>query len=92
MAQALSSRAGNGHLVKCPKRSWIAQLRVDRLSDAWGIQDQHRLSFWDALPVASALVAGCTIFLSEDMNGGQKIETLTIVNPFTTAPEAVLGA
>lgn len=67
-------------------------LRLDRLAEAWALQDRHRLSFWDAMHIASALAAGCTIFLSEDMNGGQKVDTLTIVNPFTTAPEAVLGA
>lgn len=68
------------------------ELRIDYLAQAWALQDRHRLSFWDALLLASALAAGCTIFLSEDMNGGQKVETLTIVNPFATAPEAVLGA
>lgn len=67
------------------------ELRTDHLALAWELQDRHRVSFWDALLLASALVSGCTIFLSEDMNGGQKIEKLTIVNPFTTAPEAVLG-
>jgi predicted nucleic acid-binding protein len=67
-------------------------LRLDRLTEAWALQDRHRLSFWDAMHLASALAAGCAFFLSEDMNDRQKIETLTIVNPFTTAPEAVLGA
>lgn len=66
-------------------------LRSDHLALAWELQDRHRVSFWDALLLASALTAGCAIFLSEDMNSGQKIETLTIVNPFTTAPESVLG-
>jgi predicted nucleic acid-binding protein len=66
-------------------------LRADFLSHAWTLQDRHRIGFWDSLLVASALEAGCTLFLSEDMNGGQKIETLTIINPFTTAPD-LLGA
>lgn len=66
-------------------------LRIDWLAEAWALQDRHRVSFWDALLLASALAADCTIFLSEDMNGGQKIETLSIVNPFTTAPDTVLG-
>jgi predicted nucleic acid-binding protein len=67
-------------------------LRADFLAEAWAIQDRHKISFYDALLVASALAAGCTMFVSEDLNNGQKIETLTIVNPFITAPEAVLGA
>ena len=67
-------------------------LRHDRLNEAWALQDRHRLNFWDSLLIASALAAGCTIFLSEDLSGEQKISKLTIVNPFTTAPEAVFGA
>jgi predicted nucleic acid-binding protein len=67
-------------------------LRVDHLREAWALQDRHRLNFWDAMLASSAMAAGCAIFLSEDMNGGQKIEALTIVNPFTTAPESILGA
>lgn len=68
------------------------ELRFDRLSDAWHLQDRYKLSFWDSLLLASAIAAGCSIFLSEDMNGDQRIESLTIVNPFTTTPDAVLGA
>lgn len=66
-------------------------LRLDRVNEAWALQDRHKLGFGDALLLASALAASCGIFLSEDMNGGQRIETLTIVNPFTVTPEAVLG-
>lgn len=69
-----------------------SSLFIDRLGDAWAVQDRHGLSFWDSLLIASALAADCSFFLSEDMNPGQKIEALTIVNPFTTAPDALLGA
>lgn len=38
----------------------------------------------DATPliVAAALEAGCTRLLSEDLQHGQRIETLTVENPF----------
>ncbi len=68
------------------------ELRVDYMESAWAIQDRHKIGFYDSLLVASALAAGCAIFLSEDLNGGQKIDTLTIINPFTTAPDAILSA
>jgi predicted nucleic acid-binding protein len=72
---------------------WIPpELTEDRIEDAWALQDRFRLSFWDALMVASALHVRCTIFLSEDMQAGQAFGALRIVNPFTTLPEAVLGA
>lgn len=67
-------------------------LHADFLQDSWRLQDRHGLNFWDALLIASALAADCTIFLSEDMSAGQKVETLTIVNPFMTAPDALFGA
>jgi predicted nucleic acid-binding protein len=66
-------------------------LRIDRITDAWALQDRYKLNFWDALLLASALAGGCSVFLSEDMNSGQKIDALTIINPFTTTPDAILG-
>jgi len=67
-------------------------LRDDRLTEAWALEDRHRLNFYDSLLIASALAARCTFFLSEDLSSGQKIGALTIVNPFTTTPDAILGA
>jgi predicted nucleic acid-binding protein len=37
---------------------------------------------YDALIAASALDAGCSRLLSEDLQHGQRIESLTIVDPF----------
>ena len=62
------------------------------MAEAWALEDRYRLAFFDCLLLASALAAGCGVFLSEDMNGGQMIETLSIVNPFTTTPETVFGS
>ncbi len=41
-----------------------------------------RLSYWDALMLASAAEAGCTCMLSEDMQDGARIFGVEIVNPF----------
>ena len=38
--------------------------------------------FYDSLVVASALSAGCTRLLTEDLQHGQQIDTLTVHNPF----------
>jgi len=44
---------------------------------------RHGFSFYDALIVASALEAGCTTLLSEDMQDGLVVEgRLTLRNPF----------
>lgn len=49
---------------------------------ALDVQSRWRFGFYDSLIVASALSAGCRHLLTEDLQHGQKIETLTIENPF----------
>jgi predicted nucleic acid-binding protein len=46
------------------------------------VQARWRFGFYDSLIVAGALAAGCTTLLTEDLQPGQKIEGLTIVDPF----------
>ena len=46
------------------------------------IQARYRYGFYDSLIIAAALEAGCQRLLSEDMQHGQQIEHLRIVNPF----------
>jgi predicted nucleic acid-binding protein len=55
------------------------------LSDVLAAVDLHRLrhlSYWDALIVHTAKQAGCLVVLSEDMQHGQVIDGVRIVNPF----------
>jgi predicted nucleic acid-binding protein len=53
---------------------------------ALAIAERYGYRIYDALIVASALEARCTILYSEDMQDGQVIdETLTIRNPFRIA-------
>jgi predicted nucleic acid-binding protein len=53
---------------------------------AWGVQDSHGLSWWDALIVSAAQVAGCRYLLTEDLNDGQHYEDLVVVSPFLHDP------
>ena len=47
------------------------------------LAERYALSIYDAMIVASALLAGCKLLLSEDMQDGQLIEgSLEIRNPF----------
>ena len=46
------------------------------------VQSRWKLGFYDALIVAAALEAGCKRLLSEDLQHGQRIESLKIENPF----------
>lgn len=49
---------------------------------ALDLQARYRYSFYDSLIVAAALDAGCSRLYSEDLHDGQRIEGLTIENPF----------
>jgi predicted nucleic acid-binding protein len=50
--------------------------------EALRIKDRYGFSLYDALIIASALHAGCKRLLSEDLQHGQVIDGLKIVNPF----------
>jgi predicted nucleic acid-binding protein len=49
---------------------------------ALDIQARYQYAFYDSLIIAAALTAGCKRILSEDLQHGQRIEGLTIENPF----------
>ena len=57
-------------------------LDVEIHSNAVSLARSHGFSFYDALIVASALAAGCETLLTEDLQAGQRVDGLTIVNPF----------
>ena len=61
------------------------------IEGAWEIQDRYGYSWWDALIVAAALQSGCRYLLTEDLQTGQGIETMTIISPFADEPEKILS-
>jgi predicted nucleic acid-binding protein len=46
------------------------------------ISRRYGFRIYDALILAAAIQAGCTIVYTEDMQHGQTIDNVTIVNPF----------
>jgi predicted nucleic acid-binding protein len=63
-------------------------VRVDVtvMEDAWRLEDRYGLSIWDALVVASARAAGCRHLLTEDLQHGQDLDGVIVVNPFRVPP------
>lgn len=53
---------------------------------AWTVQDRFGLSWWDGLIVAAARVADCAWLLTEDLQHGQDLDGLRVINPFQVAP------
>jgi predicted nucleic acid-binding protein len=51
---------------------------------AVGIAGHAQLSFWDALVVVAAERTGAVVLYTEDLNHGQEILGVRVVNPFLT--------
>lgn len=61
----------------------VAAVDADTIRQAIALAKRYALSHWDSLIVASALLAGCDILYSEDMQHGQVFDgRLKVVNPF----------
>lgn len=64
----------------------LSYVRLQALNEAvvrrgWQIRNRYGFSIWDSQIVAAALEAGCDTLYSEDMQSGQVIESLTVINP-----------
>lgn len=57
---------------------------------AWAIRAATGYQWFDCLLLAAADNAGCSHFLSEDMDADRLIGTVRIVNPFRTPPSDLL--
>ena len=47
------------------------------------VRGRYGFSFYDSIIIAGAIESGCTRLLTEDLQHGQRIQSLTIQNPFT---------
>ena len=60
----------------------VLPLTVTSHEKAVELSKQFQLSFYDANIVASAILSGATVLLSEDMHSGLLVDGLVIQNPF----------
>ena len=67
---------------------WCLEPETSDVSEAFRIEDEAGISFWDALIVAAAARSGATRVLSEDLNPGQIVSGVTVVNPFEDSAQA----
>lgn len=51
------------------------------------IQARFQLSWWDSLIVAAAGVSGCSHLLTEDLQDGQNLDGVLVMNPFRHSPD-----
>jgi len=69
-------------LQECLKNCDLNTNTSDTVFLALDIAEKYGFSFYDSLIVAAALESKCTTLYSEDMQHNQRIENLTIKNPF----------
>jgi predicted nucleic acid-binding protein len=62
-----------------------APTRLSTFARARQLVEAHHLQLWDAIIISASAEAGAGVLLSEDMQDGQRIAGLRILNPF--APE-----
>ncbi len=60
----------------------VIKINREILLKASEIRRDHLFSFWDSLILAGALLEGCDILYSEDMQDDFVMEKTRIVNPF----------
>ncbi len=60
----------------------VVPLEIETHDRALDLAERHRFSIYDALIVAAAIGAGCSTLWTEDLSHGQRVERVTIRNPF----------
>ena len=86
-------RARQGAVAMLPRAEAaivVARLRdkvatavdVELVLQAIQISQRHQLSYWDGAIVAAAVRCGANELLTQDLNAGQVIEGVKVVNPF----------
>ena len=77
----LSRREARG-LVDVYSAWQVVQVDPPLILAASALEEQHSLSFWDALIVEAARRSGADRLVSEDLQHGRRIAGLVIENPF----------
>jgi predicted nucleic acid-binding protein len=54
-------------------------VRASEIGEVW------RISFWDAMILAAAEQSGAEVLLTEDLNAGQRVAGIEILNPFSSS-------
>lgn len=69
----------------------IVDLRLSIFQDALKMKKLFSLSFWDSLILSAANAANSKIVYSEDMQDGQIVSAMKIVNPFNRQYSSTAG-
>jgi len=68
--------------VQLWKRHDVSAIAVPHVDLALELTGRYQVSYYDALVVAAAHLAGCAVVFSEDLNAGQEYGGVRVENPF----------
>ena len=68
--------------VQLWKRYEVAAITPSHVDLALEIRQRYQISYYDALILAAANLAGCSTLYSEDLQHGQDYSGVTVENPF----------
>ncbi len=80
--QPLSARDCKTYLDRILKPLCEVFPDMDFYAKGIELAERYKYSFYDSLIIAAALVAECETLYSEDLQHGQVIQNMTIVDPF----------
>ncbi len=81
MVQLMSSNNAQTTVLGLAQYASVA-LDAALVQQAIVLCQSHQISYWDAAIIAAAVRSGAKELLTEDLNAGQVIEGITVVNPF----------
>ncbi len=67
----------------------IQTLDLQVIHRAIALRRRYGFPYWDCQILAAALAAGCSILYTEDLQHGQRIEELTVIDPLKPDPTGV---
>ena len=79
--EPLMSREEAAERVRVAAHFNVVAVQKEHVLDALRLREKHQLQFWDALNLASARAAGCTLFLTSDTQSARTIEGVRIEDP-----------
>jgi predicted nucleic acid-binding protein len=68
--------------IELLKSAEVLEISMETILKAIDLSERVKVSYWDALIIASAIAAKCPVIYSEDLSSGQKIESTSIFNPY----------
>ena len=85
----ITAETASGYVHEVVGGLQVLPWSVELMESGLAIAARYKFSWYDSLIAAAALQSRCSILYTEDLQSGQVIEGLTIMNPFlATAPSS----